>query len=103
MKSRINFYLVFALILSLAGAVIYKNLIEYRKQNELQLKGVRTLGRVESCLPLESGKHVVNVRFHIEGKKYEVSKEVGSVTCQADSLPVYYLPSNPNINGIAAE
>ena len=103
MRNRISFYLVFVVIVSLAGAVTYKNLFEYRKQNELHISGIRTWGYIDSCSSLGSGKHRLYLHFSIEGKTYRASKEVRSVVSLGDSLPVYYLARNPNVNGIAFE
>jgi hypothetical protein len=83
--------------------VTYRNLLEYRKQNELQISGFRTLGCIDSSTALSSGNHRVYLHFSIEGKKYHVSKEVKTEVRPGDSLPVYYLRRNPNINGIAFE
>jgi hypothetical protein len=101
MSNRIGFCLAFVIITSIAGAITYKNLREYNKQNELQITGVRTLGCVKSCADTRAGRRLVRLHFTIGEKTYESSKEIKSAVSPGDSLPVYYLPRNPRINGIA--
>lgn len=102
MKSRLSFYVVFGIIVLVASIATYRNLSEYRKQNQIQEKGIRTLGVVQDCNKSGS-RYAIAVYFMHNQQRFQAEKKVKQPLAVGDSVPVYFLHDQPEVNGIAVE
>lgn len=101
-KSNKSFWVVFALLLTLAAFSTIGNVLEYRKTNRLNSEGRRVLGVVDS-IHEKGSKRELFVTFQLNGKDYHLSKKVKSIVSVGDSVPVYYLQDQPTTNAIVVE
>ena len=101
-KSNQYFWLFFSFIIILAVTGTVGNLREYWKMNRLDTEGKRILCPVDSVIKA-GGKEEIFVHFTIDGKTYNASKKVKTAIASGDTVPVYYLQSDPAANRISTE
>ncbi len=101
-KSRLNFWIVFVVLITLAAIANIGNLHDYNKANELSTEGKRIRCAVDSLVKIGS-KTEVHVRFVVNGRIYEASQKIKALVHKGDSVAVYYMEKDPSTNGIADE
>lgn len=97
-----SFWIVFALLLLIAGVATYKNLSDYQGQDKLNSEGKRVMLPIDS-IDAKGSKREIFVQFSVNNKKYLTFKKVKTELVIGDTVPVYYLPESPEVNGIAVE
>ena len=101
-KSTQSFWLIFSIIIIFVVTGTVGNLREYWKGNKLDTEGKRILCPVDSVVKAGS-KNEVFTHFAIDGKIYNASKKVKSNVVAGDTVPVYYLETDPSTNAIITE
>ena len=101
-KSAKGFWIVFGLCLAFAAISTFGNLFEYKKMDKLNSEGKRIMGIADS-VNIKGSKYEIWVNFSVNNKTYVAEKKVKAVVAKGDSVPVYYLPENPETNGIPIE
>jgi hypothetical protein len=101
-KINRSFWIVFAILLGFAFIATVGNLFEFDRMNKLNTTGIRVMGMVDS-IAASGSRTEIFVTFRAGNKEYHLSKKVKSNIVRGDSVPVYYLQTDPTTNGIATE
>ena len=101
-KSNRNFWIAFVLLVLIAAGATYRNLQEYNSMDKLNVEGKRILLPVDSLVQM-GDRQMIFVRLNLDGQQFVVSKKVKSPLHIGDSVPVYFLPQSPEVNGIALD
>lgn len=101
-KSNGNFWIAFAVLVAIAAGATYRNLKEYNSMDKLNLEGKRVLLPIDS-IAKTGDRQTIFVKLSLDGQQMIVSKKVKSPLQVGDSVPVYYLPSSPEVHGIAID
>ncbi|MFN8287018.1 MAG: hypothetical protein U0V74_09715 [Chitinophagales bacterium] len=101
-KSSKGFWIVFALLIGVAAVATIGNISEYRKMDRLESEGKRKMCAVDS-ISVKGTKREIFINLQVEDKQYRIVKKVKDKIAVGDSVAVYYMPEDPNTNGVAAE
>ncbi len=101
-KSGKGFWIVFVLLIAVAAIATIGNISEYRKMDRLESEGKRKMCMVDSVAE-KGSKREIFMHLEVEGKNYTIIKKVKDKIVVGDSVAVYYMPEDPNTNGVAAE
>ena len=70
--------------------------------DKLNVEGKRVLLPIDS-IAKTGDRQTIFVKLSLDGQQMIVSKKVKSPLQVGDSVPVYYLPSSPEVHGIAID